>query len=179
MSDEIILAIIAALTGIGGTIATYVFRRLNQYDTEKRHELEATRQQRDDLLTRVTDLEEKSKRLEFVEKQVLVLTRSLDDLLEWKDGAEIKLQARKAEIDRLRAENDRIKDQNTKLGESKMELIHQVNAFQKAFTWMGLERAESAAKTEDKTPVSSEEKSPDVPEKSEETSEEKSDNDRN
>lgn len=152
MSDEIIVALITAVTTLGGGVVAYILRRLNQYDAEKRLELETTRQQRDQLITRVTDLEEKAKKVPELEKQLAVVCKQLEELQEWKDKAEIKLQERDATIERQSVEIDRLKDQNRELFDANKTLQIEVRTYQKALTWLGIERAEAEKiKTDDLT----------------------------
>lgn len=142
MSDEIILAIISAVTALGGGIVTYVIRRLNQADAERRFELETTRQQRDRLRKRVTDLEEKSKRLPIVESQLGVAFKQIEELQDWKGEAVNQLQQKDAEITRLNAENDRVKKQNTDLFDANKKFQAQHATWEKVITILALNNSD-------------------------------------
>ena len=108
MSDEIILALMGVISTIGGTVVAYVIRRLNQADIARRHELETTRQQRDQLLTRVADLEKETGRLENVESQLRVVYKMVEDLQTWKTKAEAAIEGKDRKIDSLETENKRL-----------------------------------------------------------------------
>ena len=142
MSDEIILALMGIISSIGGTVVVHVFRRMNRTDTERRHELETTRLQRDQLLTRVADLEKETERLETVEAQLRVVYKMVEDLQTWKEQATHDINNKDKEIDRLRSCLSESEKQNAALFESSKAFKVENKTMRDMIALLGLRLAE-------------------------------------
>ncbi len=144
---QAIIGLIISLSALVGAVAVSVRisaanskQALAILDRELNQEKEETKR----LRGRVSELEEKRKErsltIKNLEKNITTLLRQMEEMQEWKEGAEKQLQEREATIERQGAEIDRIKGQNNSLFEANKTLQTEVRTYEKAFTWMGIQR---------------------------------------
>lgn len=146
---EVWQGLIVAVTGLIGLYVATGWYILNRVKTlEKDNEVKRQAEIKDKnaqiirLEGRLTKAEEQAAKVPGLESQVATMTRSIDDLLEFKEKAEKQLQEKDATIERQAAEIDRLKDQGKELFEANKALQIENRTYQKSLVFLGIERSE-------------------------------------
>jgi cell division protein FtsB len=109
---ESIIGLIGALTlffGALGSTAAYLINRMKKLEREneaqRENDLRTLRNERDQLRTRVTDLEEKAKKVPKLEERLDTVLEQLKDVQARLEKTERALEAEQRENEKLRTDN--------------------------------------------------------------------------
>jgi chromosome segregation ATPase len=135
---------IAGLITFNVAVGWYLLNRVKSLEKDRdilrAADLEDKNKQIGVLTERLTVAEVKANKVPGLEKHITTLLTQMEDMQEWKESAEKKLEERDATIERQVAEIDRLKGQNNSLFEANKALQTEVRTYEKAFTWMGIQR---------------------------------------
>jgi len=150
---------IGALTlffGSLGATAWYLINRLKnlERDNEQRrtNDMKTLKDERDQLRTRVTDLEEQAKRVPKLEERLDIALGQIKDLNTRLEKTERALEAEQRENERLRKDNDlkdkRIIEQDGVIAMQKNTIV----SYEKIFMYIGTEREKMASSGAESAP---------------------------
>jgi succinate dehydrogenase/fumarate reductase flavoprotein subunit len=141
-------ALAAAIT-LGTATGWYFLRRVKKLETKEEQASEAVKTERDNLLRRVTDLEEQVKRIPALEKQIETQNETIADLLKRVDG-------REQENAQLARDNKRLEQERDSAQAEAMRLKTENGAFERVFALMGIKFSEAREKQGETVPQSDE-----------------------
>ena len=145
MEEAIIAAVVAvssllSVAAIGGRA---LFRRMNSLEEESEQYQQAVVKERDELLKRVADLEEKAKRVPALERQLDTVCAQLTDVQSRLEKSEALSESKQQEIDRLEREKAQLTSELKAQLDENAGLRVQVSTYEKALALLGVERLEA------------------------------------
>jgi len=141
----LIVAGVGVMLGAVGASAKYLLGRLQKLEAKEETSEEKLRLERDSLLERVADLEERVKRVPILEAQVQTLITQMGSMTE-------RMAEQDQENTVLKTENRRLEKELSATDARNQELEIENRTFRQVFTLMGIERLE--AEKPNKEPVS-------------------------